>query len=229
MRLLFGCGSGRSGTLSLSRLLQAQGAAISHEMAHYSPGGYPELAETLPWDGVDGPVLWEALRRIETRDELAQGRHADVGGDVAYFWLEYAPHLFGAHPDCRVICLERQREPCIESLLAIQELRGHNSFSLTPSAEETPRRIASVPKFEGDREEATGRYWDWCHAQARLLERAYPALFRIFQMEQVLNERTPQEKMLRWAGFEEPAVRMGMKRNTRHDIEERRARKAAAP
>jgi len=219
MRLLFGCGSGRCGTKSLSRLLQAQGAKVSHVMAHCPPGtGYPGFDLKLPWDGVDNPIFREAVFRICSRD-------GDVAGDVSPFWLNYVPLILAEYPDCRVICLQRERGKCIASLLEMQTGIGRNDFS--EDVGEDTRAARLTPKFPLSREDATARFWDWYYTQAQLIQSAYSRRFRIYQTEMVLNNPHYQMGMLMWAGFDVPVVEPGIHCNTMVEIRAKRARKAA--
>ena len=102
-RLIFGTGTGRCGTWSLFRLLQAQkGVAAMHE------GFY------LPFD----PNIlrfWRLLYRAMT-----SCRNTRCIATVSFVWINYMSEIMSHILNPKVICLKRPREETVESWMIHQ-------------------------------------------------------------------------------------------------------------
>ena len=184
---VIGIGTGRCGTTSLARLLDAQGTALE-SVTH----------ERLEWR-----VTWEAhpkwLRRLDQ-----QG-----GGDVALNWLPYIEMMIRRWgEDLRVICLQRGREATVESYLRKMPQRN-------PWQDSSYRWAPCYPTYSQDltKREAIGRYWDEYYARAEELATRHDQV-RIFQTE-TLNDREGQRDLLRFAGVPEgkERLRVGIREN----------------
>jgi len=183
-RFIFGLGTGRCGTVSLSRLLDMQeGFAVSHEI-------------------VGGP-LWEfnagyidlLMDRLFTYDGL-------VAGDVAYHLIPYVESLIERFRDSRFICLRRDREATIRSFRMKLSGRGH-PWQIGIRNKQRSGWIgqfitANIPDFT----EVIGRYWIEYNDCADEFQRRYPDRFRIWPME-ALNTRAGQGEILSFAGVPE--------------------------
>jgi hypothetical protein len=95
--MILGIGTARSGTMSLAKLLQAQGLDVGHEDT-----------TSVPWDLSRKPARFGRLKNeLEATD-----------GDVAC-WLTQAAHrLLDEYDEARVIALWRPKEDTVDSLLA---------------------------------------------------------------------------------------------------------------
>lgn len=65
-----------------------------------------------------------------------------------------------------------------------------------------------------DRYEAIGLMWDDYDKISRMWKEKYPDKFMIIEMNKALNDEYNQRKMLKFAGFEYPRVRLGIQLNT---------------
>jgi hypothetical protein len=107
-RLVIGLGTGRNGSVSLSRFLSAQrDMTVRHE------GFLDEKYHIFRWAG-DGD-------RVRSWIELLDRRARDEGdayfGDVGTYYLPYVELLIERHPDARFVCLQRDRAKVVKSFL----------------------------------------------------------------------------------------------------------------
>lgn len=188
-RLVIGLGSGRSGTVSLSRLLDSQhGASVSHE-----------LRPLLPWSDRHSDLLKAKLRTLLERDE-------ELVGDIAYYYLPYVERLSDMHPNVRFICLRRDYEQTVRSMMVKTEGRNHwvdhdgTEWKLDETWDATMPSYAPMPK-----EHAVRRYITEYYELAGHYEQADPERFRVFDLD-VLNDRKRARDLLAFAGVEAPSV-----------------------
>ena len=85
--IVIGLGTGRCGTKSLARLLR-----LPHE-AQGAPVGSNKHFRGL----------WKSTLKH--------------GGDVGYYWLPWVEEALKHDPDIRFVCIEREKEPCVMSLM----------------------------------------------------------------------------------------------------------------
>ena len=103
-RLILGMGTGRSGSTSLTWLLQAQiGTYCSHE--------HPPI---LPWAAEVEPVLFH-LRRFELMLQLF-----DWVADVSHWWLPLIPRIVESSPGVRIVVLKRDKAETVDSFLRMK-------------------------------------------------------------------------------------------------------------
>ncbi len=204
-RLLIGLGSGRCGTLSLAKLLDDQPEAmVSHEG---KPFGEEQRAGVMYWIA-DKTTVWLTVARILYYE-------AEVVGDIAFVYLPQVDRIIDRHERVRFVCLEREKETCVPSLLAkvtrmeINPYQSHNG-DRWPHSE---GRFA-LPKFDSvdTLPEAIGLYWDMYHRKAVTLASLWPDKFRIFPMEDLNTEEGVRE-ILEFCGFENPVVQTGIRLN----------------
>ncbi len=100
-RLILGVGTGRCGTLSLSRLLNRQpGLRVTHERQPY-----------LPWK-CESPRDLIAARLNALR---ADNAGSAIAGDVAFYYLNYLPDALELDDRLRVVCLRRPKHEVVAS------------------------------------------------------------------------------------------------------------------
>ena len=140
--IIIGIGTGRCGTLTLSRLLNLQPAAhVTHEKQPH-----------LPWDMEDTKPIKAQLADLHQRQERFK-----FVGDVAFYWLPYLSRLFREFTDIKVVGLWREKEGFIES-----------SIARLPS----PLLEKSYPEYGAkDRREILGMFWEDYNSQMFALEK----------------------------------------------------------
>jgi len=198
-QLVIGLGSGRSGTTSLTNLLNAQkNSFVVHEGGYIYPKTFRQAApiagDFLPWEV-----------SLEKLDQWHQGlveasEGSRVYGDVSSSFLPYVPAILERWPQVKFVCIKRAREAVVKSFMHVTP--GSNLWNKDSS-------IAGVPDFWSDmypdmgiedKEEAIGAYWDMYYTEAERYERMYPASFKVFDIDQ-LNTVDGKKKILEHVGF----------------------------
>ncbi len=172
-RLVIGLGTGRCGTRTLSRLLDAQpDAQVRHELRPY-----------LPW-AVDEALLHQKL------DILRCLPGAGLVGDVAFFYLPYVLGILAAWPDARILALRRAERETVASSLAWTRDRNHWMDRDGSQWRHHPTWDPCYPSFDASsKEQALQRYWRTYYAAVERLCVEYPSSVRLFDVEDL---NTPQ-------------------------------------
>jgi hypothetical protein len=125
--IVIGLGTGRSGTASLAKLLNAQQDALCfHEM---NPScvrffGTPRpILNTIDefqaiLGGGDSSMLTVDLSRavsVSAYDKLCAMPRVRLLGDIAFYYLSYVDAIAARNPNVRFICLRREEEETVES------------------------------------------------------------------------------------------------------------------
>jgi hypothetical protein len=167
--VLIGCGTGRCGTTSLTKLIGGcENAVCKHERR-----------PLLPW------IFNEKLFRERVR--WFCDSTASVVGDVAYFYLPYLEEFIRVFPNVRIICLERERQAVIDSFMWKTQWR--NRWYNHEGTEWIKDHVWDVtfPKYDiVDKPKAIGAYYDEYRKRIRLVAQAYPGNVQIFGIA-VLN------------------------------------------
>ena len=202
-RLIIGLGTGRCGTVSLKSLLALQMNTHATHETMLLPHKFSEVK------------FKQYMARLWKRPE-------EVAADVALWTLTYVSSILAEYPSTKFICLKRDREAVVRSYMAKTPQRNHwTSYdSRFWSDEKWPRERKvqkcpyhnCYPKFDADKEEAIGLYWDYYYIVAESYQDAFPDNFRIFPVE-FLNTRDGCEKILKFAGYEEMKIKVGIRKN----------------
>lgn len=187
--MIFGMGSGRCGTWTLHKTLEAQtGVACNHE-------GIP-----LPWE-VDPGKLWYFLLLYAIQ------AHGDYIAHVSFVWINYVGLLMGNLVNPKCICLKRDRDEVIESFCKHTPFLNHwtdpESLHWDPNKDTNAIQSVGWPKYDLPKKDAIGAFWDQYYAHAQYLENRYPANFQVFDMRTALNTEAGQREMLTFAGIDE--------------------------
>lgn len=184
--LLLGCGTGRSGTASLARLLDGcRGTWVTHEQKPVLPWRYDPRYLTnriLYWRSLDTPFV----------------------GDVASWNLHYIEPLLQYFPALRAICLERPKDEVVESWERKTPTWNHvqHPDSWRADWDVDDKFVDSFPKFMADsKREALELYWHLYRDEIRRLQRRHPANVAIFDMGWALNTREGQDAIFEHAGI----------------------------
>lgn len=125
--IVIGIGTGRSGTASLAKLLNAQSAAVCfHEMnpscVRFSGTPRPILNTIDEFqailDGGDpGMLTVDLSRRVaaEAYDGLRAMPKVKLIGDIAFYYLSYVEQIIERNPNVRFVWLVRDRTETVES------------------------------------------------------------------------------------------------------------------
>jgi len=125
--IVIGLGSGRCGTASLAKLLNAQhGAAVFHEMSpsnvRFSGTPRPILNAIEEFqailDGGDPSMLTVDLSRdvsVRRYEQISGMQSFSMIGDIAFYYLTYVDMIASRFPNVRFICLKREKKATVRS------------------------------------------------------------------------------------------------------------------
>jgi hypothetical protein len=128
-KVVIGLGSGRSGTASLTSLIDRQlGGICFHEMnpscAVFSGNRQPHVNAIREFKAIlaggDRRCLsidYSRPSSVSTYERLQQMPAVNLIGDIAYYYLNYVEDLLAVDADCRFVCIRRDREQTIASWL----------------------------------------------------------------------------------------------------------------
>jgi hypothetical protein len=191
-QLVFGLGTGRSGSTTLSYLLGAQESTYaSHE--------HPPI---LQWNGSSAQFSFH-LRRMLLLSRIY--RHV---ADVSHWWLPRICEILGHVPSARFIVVQRDRQKTIDSFLRIKgdDTKGTIHHWITHDGTHFRRNLwdSTYPKFQSqDKAQAIGMYWDAYYAQARQAAAAYPKQVRVVGLSE-LSDPLKQDEILGFCRFLRP-------------------------
>lgn len=133
--IFIGLGAGRTGTASLTRLLNSQyGAVCFHELnptcAHFSENFAPikntinEFSAIL--NGGDNRLLtidYSRKMSIQNYYRLKAIAQPKLLGDIAFYYLSYVEEIHALNPDVRFLCLYRDKASNVQSWLKKTKIR----------------------------------------------------------------------------------------------------------
>ena len=191
-KLIIGLGTGRCGTMSLSKLLNLQeGADVTHEKFHVGArfSEDDEFTYQLAYGFKPG--------KLEYTIKQLSGREAPIVGDVAFYWVNYVGALLKYVPNARFICLKRDRDEVVESFW----MRKDGKPAGGPDLHGMPLKVKGVElagqyiRLRAHRgppmkqlKAGTAQKWETYYQESEGWEKRFPGNFRIFPME-ALNKR----------------------------------------
>jgi hypothetical protein len=238
-KIVVGLGSGRSGTASLTALIdQQEGGICFHEMnpssAVFTGNSQPHInilrELRLLLSGGDRSHLsidYSRPSSVETYEKMQDLKPIRLIGDIAYYYLNYVEELLGAVPECRFVCIKRDRDQTVASWIRKSSIRRWRSLWLADRLKswitrspfyteynywqehdggrwkKDPVWDSCFPKFEaGSKVEAIGMYWDYYYLEADRLQREHPDSFRIFDIGE-FDSPEGQRRVLSFIGLSE--------------------------
>ena len=236
-KIVVGLGSGRSGTASLSALIDRQvGGLCFHEMnpsgAVFSGNSQAQLNNIREFQqildgGSSGQLSIDYSRpsSVLRYHELQSMDDIKLLGDIAYYYLHYVKEILALYPNCKFVCLKRDKEQTVRSWQRKSSVKRWRSLwvadrlkafiTRTPFLTEynywqehdgsiwmkDPVWDSCFPKFDASsKEEAIRQYWDYYYQEAQRLQHEYGNSFRQFDIE-ALSSRAGQESILDFIGL----------------------------
>lgn len=176
--LLIGLGTGRCGTVSLSKLLSMQkDCKVTHEK------------HMMPWSVNEN--LFE-----QTYKSITSGEESFIG-DVAFYHLPYVDLILKKNKETKFIILKRPREEVITSYM--KKTIGMDHWR--PTTRPNPWDICYPTFFHNlTKEEAIGLYYDFYYEDVEKI----PKELCFHMKTEDLNNEDECEKMLNFCGFKNP-------------------------
>lgn len=183
--IVFGLGSGRSGTASLAGLLNAQpGIVCFHEINPSSMAwvGAEDTVAALVHDfqsilagGARHLIIDRTLKKREAPVDRMKSLETVRGiGDVAHYYLPYVETILAHAPQARFPCLKRDREATVRSFATKLRLAPHSRFERLYAWAKGMHLHTSRNHWDGSKDErwkADGRF-DKCFPNYEGLETA---------------------------------------------------------
>ena len=203
-RMIIGCGTGRCGTWTLSKIFGIQkDVAAKHE------------GVSFPWERDDN-VFYNRMLRLWINID------SPIIASVSWVWINYIGTIMGNLKNPRCVCLKRNRGEVIKSFLAHSPFINHwtdpKSLHWDPNKDVCTALAHQWPKHDLPKKEAIGAYWDEYYAHAEYLQLRYPDNFAIFSLHEALNTEFGQRRMLSFAGIkvEDQVIALNQKLNSLH-------------
>lgn len=186
-RFIFGLGTGRCGTVTLSKLLSSQASTnVSHEL-----GALP----FLPWEK-DRARLQEFLGRVCSREE-------SFVGDISFYLLPYVNDIVDLIPDSKFIVLQRDKEETVRSY--VKKTEGRNHWVTHDGTQwRNDHWDKCYPKYlVGNKEEAIGKYYDEYYSKCQEIKNEN----FFFMNTSDLNSENKCLEMLNFCGYNDTIFR----------------------
>ena len=192
-RLIFGIGTGRCGSVSLSTLLDRQASSnVSHEKW------------LMPWE-CDYQLLNEHLSNITTG-----AGNSVVVGDVGSYYLPYVQEIIEQFPNTKFVCMKRDIRLCIDIMMV-----KHGRLNMFQDDDSPPNSWRPMnPTFPNSftKRQAAAAYYDMYYKTAAELQSLYPDNLAIFDTE-CLNTEAGVASILKFCGYADPDIIVGLKAN----------------
>lgn len=128
-KIVIGLGSGRSGTASLTSLIDRQpGGICFHEMnpagAVFQGNPQPHVNAVREFQALlDGgsrarlSIDYSRPSSVQTYQKLQEMPRLNLIGDIAYYYLNYVDDMLRSVPDCVFLCIKRDKGQTVSSWL----------------------------------------------------------------------------------------------------------------
>lgn len=187
-KLIFGLGTGRCGSWSLTKLLQKQTDTYAFHELNY-----------LPWE-FDEEALKGNINHLLSRPEK-------IVGDVGFYYLNYVDYIIEKFPEAKFVYLYRDVKEVVNSWMKHSGNANHwtdPSSSHWDSLGVFTNTSKYFPKYNLPKEKAIKEHWTICLHKAINLWNKYPSKFFVFRAKNVLNESIEQLVMLSCLGIKSP-------------------------
>lgn len=200
--LIFGLGTGRSGSTSLYFLLSKQENTFSsHE--------YPPL---IKWEDDKKNVFFHLNKCSILLNNF------NFVADVSHWWLKYVELIIKKYPNSVFICMQRDKHETVSSFLRIKGYGNKGTLNHWTNHDGRHWRHniwdKTYPKYETNSlEYAIEEYWDQYYFISQSLEKKFPNNFRIFNIKN-LSSKKGQMEILQFCKFPNPKIQLSIKENT---------------
>ena len=193
-QLIIGLGTGRCGTNSLQTLLSKQPNCTCFHEHRPRPN----------WDN-DEVTVTEKIKYLMTLWQK-------YVGDVGMYYLPYVDFLMDKYPDCKFVCLKRDKEQTVQSFMKKTPERNH-WMPNNGEWKKDPNWDQCFPKYDVERKlEALETYWDDYYDRSEKYADKYPRNFKIFKIEDLNNEKQV-DRILNFCKFEKKNIVTNLRLN----------------
>lgn len=185
------CGTGRCGTFSMYRILQAQ----KHVFATHE-------SLPFPWD-FDPAYLYYWTQKVL----ISSWNKQPIWAASSYSWVKYLGLAFRHFKDVKAVALKRPRADLVESFMRHwpeenywsseeSEHFGDQYPELNATGPDPAWLATTFPKYDLPKEEAIGAYWDEYYDICKIWAHRLPDSMIIMPMHDALNTAGGQKRIL---------------------------------
>ena len=199
--LIFGLGTGRSGSTSLHSL-------FSRQLNTFSSHEHPPLVK---WQNDNKSVHFHLNRSLILFNSF------NFIADVSHWWLSYVEIIIKRFPNSKFVCIQRDKKETINSFLKIKgnEKRGSLNHWMIHDGNywRLNRWDKTYPKFKTTSlKDALEKYWEFYYLESEKLQHKFSSNFRIFNIK-MLSSKEGQLKILEFCKFQNPKTNSILKKN----------------
>ena len=199
--LIFGLGTGRSGSTSLYDLFKIQNNTFS---SHEHP---PLVSWKSGFDNVKFHI---------ERSKILQKSFANVV-DVSHWWLPYVEDILNVYPNAKFVCMKREKNDTVNSFLNVKKCNEKNGVNHWMEHDgkfwhPTPWDMTYPTYNVKTVSEAIENYWDDYYQTCESFKEKFPNQFRIFEISN-LSTIEGQLEILNFCDFSEPILEKEIKKN----------------
>jgi len=164
-QLIISIGTGRSGSLSLSKFLSSQKKI---QVLHEGRLDSHKIRKLIKWEN-DEKKLFNWLKFLINYDN-----QISYIGDTGMYYLPYIELIIEKYPDVKVIGMIRKKEEVVNSFLRKTEGRNHWCLHDGKKWDADNKWDPCFPKYKiNNKKEAIEKYYDDYNAKVKLLTKKY--------------------------------------------------------
>ena len=190
-QLIISIGTGRCGSVSLSKFLSAQdNISVLHEGRLDSQ----KIRKLIKWENDEGN-LFEWLEFL-----LSLDGHKFVG-DTGMYYLPYIERIIDKYPEVKIIVMERNKEEVVKSYIKKTTGRNHWFDHDGKEWEKDDKWDPCFPKYDvSSKEEALENYWEDYKNQTDNLILKFPEKIKKWTI-QALNTTSGKNEILNFLNY----------------------------
>ena len=190
-QLIISIGTGRCGSVSLSKFLSAQDkVSVLHEGRLDSQ----KIRKLIKWENDEGN-LFEWLEFL-----LSLDGHKFVG-DTGMYYLPYIERIIDKYPEVKIIVMERNKEEVVKSYIKKTKGRNHWFNHDGKEWEKDDKWDPCYPKYDvHNKEEALEKYWEDYKNQTDNLILKFPEKIKKWTI-QALNTTSGKNEILNFLNY----------------------------
>ena len=190
-QLIISIGTGRCGSVSLSKFLSAQDkVSVLHEGRLDSQ----KIRKLIKWENDEGN-LFEWLEFL-----LSLDGHKFVG-DTGMYYLPYIERIIDKYPEVKIIVMERNKEEVVKSYIKKTKGRNHWFNHDGKEWEKDDKWDPCYPKYDNsNKQEALENYWEDYKNQTDNLILKFPEKIKKWTI-QALNTTSGKNEILNFLNY----------------------------
>lgn len=190
-QLIISIGTGRCGSVSLSKFLSAQ---ESISVLHEGRLDSHKIRKLIKW-GNDEKNLFEWLEFLLSLDENK------FVGDTGMYYLPYVEQIIDKYPEVKIIAMERDKEEVVKSYIKKTTGRNHWFDHDGKEWDKDDKWDPCYPKYDiSNKEKALEKYWEDYKSQTDNLILKFPDKIKKWTI-QSLNTLNGKNEILNFLNY----------------------------